>query len=518
MANFNQIYNLVNAITNEKVGGESITVKDTSTLVSLGKKILSSSDNVDEFYKKLPDVIGRITTHYQAIRRHTRGIERTPIDFGIAVLEYERHSIARAKKNNSWGEQVNPFTIMTKDDTDIDVNIYSVISGWELNKITYDEQLKTAFHNEAEMANFLGMIFQDMYDGMTNAQNDTDAICECTAMAQSLIATTTDNPRMTAFNLFTEYKAENPSTTLTAATCRKNSDFLKFAGSFILNKIDDAKSLSNLFNVGGAEVELDEDFKIHMLSEFASNMAFYLQADTYHNELVSIKGFEKITAWQGLGNSDTFDEKSSIAVTNDDITVVQSGIVCHVYTSGRMFTMIDRIRTKSLYNPASELTNWYHKADIGMAIRRNDIGIVFYIADTDFTNNFLNTLTVNSKISNDIDLLGKTVNDLQKNIKFNGNKVTGTLKYVTGYTGYSGDVSEQSGNYLAIHAELFGIPSTVSPTITVSANITSTLDDDGLCIIRCGEDLEAFTVTASAEGYTTKTITFDLTGLTKLES
>ena len=119
MANFNQIYNLVNAITNEKVGGESITVKDTSTLISLGKKILSSSDNVDEFSKKLPDVIGRITTHYQDIRRHTRGIERTPIDFGIAVLEYERHSIARAKKNNSWGEQVNPFTIMTKDDTDL---------------------------------------------------------------------------------------------------------------------------------------------------------------------------------------------------------------------------------------------------------------------------------------------------------------------------------------------------------------------------------------------------------------
>lgn len=386
MATFNQIYQLLNAITNESVGGTAITVKDTSSFISLGNMVLSSDDNVDEFYKKMPDVIGRITTHYQAIRRRTRGIERTPIDFGIAILEYSRHSVARAKENGSWTEQTNPFAVMTKDDTDFELNIYSVISGWQLNKITYDYQLRTAFHNESEMANFLGMIFQDMYDGMTKAQNDVDALCECTAMAQSLMATTASTPKQTAFNLYTAYKAEYPDTTLTADNCRKDMNFLKFAGSFIRNKLKDASELTNLFNVNGAEVELGEsDYKIHMLSQFASDMAYYLEADTYHKELVALPEYEEIVAWQGMGVNGSFDEKSTISVTNGDINVTQSGIVCHIFSSGRMFTMIDRIRTKSLYNPNNELTNWYHKADIGMAIRPNDIGMVFYIDSEDFT-------------------------------------------------------------------------------------------------------------------------------------
>ena len=47
---------------------------------------------------------------------------------------------------------------------------------------------------------------------------------------------------------------------------------------------------------------------------------------------------------------------------------------------------------------------------------------------------------------------GKEVDDLQSNIEINegSQQIVGTLRYVTGYTGYSGDVAKQSGNYLAL--------------------------------------------------------------------
>ena len=47
---------------------------------------------------------------------------------------------------------------------------------------------------------------------------------------------------------------------------------------------------------------------------------------------------------------------------------------------------------------------------------------------------------------------GKEVDDLQSNIEINegSRQIVGTLRYVTGYTGYSGDPAEQSGNYLAL--------------------------------------------------------------------
>ena len=45
---------------------------------------------------------------------------------------------------------------------------------------------------------------------------------------------------------------------------------------------------------------------------------------------------------------------------------------------------------------------------------------------------------------------GKAVSDLQKDVIVHDEWISGTLKYVTGYTGFSGDVEEQSGNYLAL--------------------------------------------------------------------
>ena len=519
---FKQVYNLVNAITGESVGGENITVKDTASLVSLGNIVLSSDDNVDEFYKKLVPVIGRIATHYQAIRRRTRGIERNPIEFGIAVLEYERRSIARAKKNDSWVKpSVNPFTVIPEDDTDFECHVYSLIAGWQINKKVYDYQLKTAFHNEAEMANFIGMVFQDMYDGMTQAQNDNDAITECTAMAQSLLATTWNNPKKTAYNFWTLFKQRFPSSTLTFAECRNDSTFLKFCGALLRNVIKDASGqVSNLFNAGGVEAELDSDYKIHVLSEFASDMSYYLEADTYHNELVALPNYEEITSWQGFGGSATFDEKSTIAITNEDITVVQSGIVAHVFASGRMMTMIDRIRTKSVYDPDAECTDYFHKADIGSLIRRNDIGIVFYIAEADFDNNFLRSLTLSSNVP-DSDLYGKTLNELQSNIQFNGEYAIGTLKHVTGYTGFSGESELQSGNYIAIKVDLFGIPATANPTIIVTKSVTGEEDttttiSDGYLVCRVPDNTTKLVFTASASGYTAVTKTVKMSRLTLL--
>ena len=46
--------------------------------------------------------------------------------------------------------------------------------------------------------------------------------------------------------------------------------------------------------------------------------------------------------------------------------------------------------------------------------------------------------------------LGKEVDDLQSNIEVNSNAIMGTLRYVTGYTGFSEDVSKQSGNFLSL--------------------------------------------------------------------
>lgn len=115
------------------------------------------------------------------------------------------------------------------------------------------------------------------------------------------------------------------------------------------------------------------------------------------------------------------------------------------------------------------------------------------------------------------DLLGKSVGDLQSSIAIAANgAVTGTLKYVTGYTGFSGAVAEQSGNYLALHF------SSAADGAVIKAQMLGgdhpdrvvTLDEDGILICRIPNDHCVIRIEASVSGGEPTVRTFDLSGLT----
>jgi len=110
----------------------------------------------------------------------------------------------------------------------------------------------------------------------------------------------------------------------------------------------------------------------------------------------------------------------------------------------------------------------------------------------------------------DADLLGKTADELQTGVTFGSDTVSGTLKYVEEYTGFSGDPEEQSGNYLAMHAE---VPDVDGVTITVKLNKEAVLDDDGIAVIRIADKTKELVVTASKEGCEDVVQTFALEDL-----
>ena len=89
--------------------------------------------------------------------------------------------------------------------------------------------------------------------------------------------------------------------------------------------------------------------------------------------------------------------------------------------------------------------------------------------------NELAAYTIDADIADSVDLLGKKASDLQEGVFIVDGKVFGTLKYVTGYTGFSGRADEQEGYYLALHYECEGADS-----IKVNG---VTLDSDGIHIL-----------------------------------
>lgn len=93
-----------------------------------------------------------------------------------------------------------------------------------------------------------------------------------------------------------------------------------------------------------------------------------------------------------------------------------------------------------------------------------------------------------------------------------GNGLTGTLKYVDNYTGFSGDPELQEGNYLVFHA---AVPNVEDVTIKATMDNTSTLDEDGIGVFRVRDkSSQTLTIVASKEGYDSVTKVYSLSGLT----
>ena len=124
-------------------------------------------------------------------------------------------------------------------------------------------------------------------------------------------------------------------------------------------------------------------------------------------------------------------------------------------------------------------------------------------------------MSIRADISTSEDLLGKIVTDLQENIVIGSDNISGTLKYVTGYTGFSGDVSEQSGNYLALVCD--GVPDADEVTFELVNGTVGhpvTLDSDRIIVVRIADVESQYIIVNATKGGTTISKKLYLTGLT----
>lgn len=95
-----------------------------------------------------------------------------------------------------------------------------------------------------------------------------------------------------------------------------------------------------------------------------------------------------------------------------------------------------------------------------------------------------------------------------------GQDIAGTLKYVTDYTGFSGDPAEQQGNYLVLHIDTDVEDATIQVELIGGDHGPVTLDSDRTIILRIKNKFQKIKITASKEGYPTVSKTYTLGGVT----
>ena len=380
MANVNQIYSIVNDSASEALGKTAITAKDTGTLVSLGDQVFSSDTNKEQFYKALTNRIGKTVIAVREYAAKNRAVKRDELEWG-AIYQKISYKWKDATANASWNTetQADPFDVAIG--TEAVQKLFSVIGTYSYEDSIPDYQLFTAFTSASAM----GAYISGIYTNMKNALEVADENLANLAVATNIAGVLKKGKATQKRNLLTEYKAVSGDKTITVANALTNANFIKYATREIKTVIDNMTQMSTLYN---AEVDIprhtpSDKAVVEILGLFASASDTYLQADTYHKELVALPNYEKVVYWQASGTGFAFDDVSKINITNSNIdaaAVEQGGILAFVHDVDSCASIIYRRRSHSIYNPRAERFNIFEKADKGYAVDLSENAVVFYIA------------------------------------------------------------------------------------------------------------------------------------------
>lgn len=396
MAIIKQIASIVNDAVTDALGTDAIKDISTTDFVSMGKAI-DAANAYENFYGSL---VNRLTGTIFAVREYnptTRGILRDEDAFG-AFKQKVHYNIATAVNNPAHAiPTVNAetgartYTQSSPYDVNTTLQIKALVFGgqgtWSIEVIRPIDQIRTAFVNAAEMAAFIDGLYVYIENSIKLELEAIERAAANTGMARAI-------KKGHSRNLLAEYNASVPAgNVLTADTCLTNTDFLKFASKAINDTLGYMESMSTLFNEGAMPKFTPRDRAVvEMLHSFVSASEMYLQADTFHNDLVSLPLFNDVKFWQTSGASFAFGDVSKISVQHDDFItdptdesdtglVTQDGIICFIHDIDAIAAFFGYRRTWEEMNNRDDIVIHGEQARKGYAVDPNENMVVFYVAD-----------------------------------------------------------------------------------------------------------------------------------------
>lgn len=391
MGNVSQIYQLVNDAVSDFLGTTAVRAKDTSSFVDLGRTLAqihsatNPYDGYDSFYGALAARIAKTEIMVRLYEGSGRGVIADYIDFG-AFVQRVYTDLPDAVENPVWSlsNGQNPPTITPHSPYDVDtvVNISAMIFGkrgtWSIEILKPYKQIKEAFLSESAMMAFIDAIDLAVANSLAMEKESLENLAVATSIANCL-----QNGKAT--NLLAAYNT-GAATPLTVANCLRSLDFLAFANKTIDDFRGYIKKPSRKYNTAGYVTFTPTDkAKLEVLTEFASASKFYLESNTYHDELVNMEGYSEVPYWQSPGTSGTFDfaEASKIIVQNDgvdDDPVTGTGIIAFLRDEEQVKAYFGEVESWSLPNPRDRSTIHGEQAETGYAVDPHLNAWVFYIA------------------------------------------------------------------------------------------------------------------------------------------
>lgn len=386
-----QIYTLMNSVSEEVLGTSDIIQEDLSGIVDMGTAVFNQNA-MDNYVRSLVNHIGKVIFVNRPYQGTVPSVLLDAWEFG-SVLQKVTAEIPKATENDTWDlEDQEVYNQDMFHQPKVTAKFFNSRVTFEVPMSITERQVKESFSSAEQLNGFLSMLYDAVDKSMTIK---TDALVMRTI--NSMIANTlhadaedfTENAEIDysigsttkSVNLLKLYN-DKFDATLAPEEVLTSKEFMRFASYTMGIYTDRMRSISTLFNIGGKErFSSDEYLHVVLLSDFAKSAGVYLYGDTFNKNEVTIPKAETVPYWQGSGKAYEFGDISKVDVKlSSTLTVEADGILGVMFDRDALgVSNLDR-RVTSNYNAKAEFFNNYYKFEAGYFNDTNENFIVFFVA------------------------------------------------------------------------------------------------------------------------------------------
>lgn len=358
-----QIYSLVNDVASQAIGSSAISAVDTSTLVSLGNTVLSSSTNTEAFLNTLIQRVGRTVLRYREYRNKLRDMVVNDFEYG-AILQKIKVQMPAAVADPAYsltdGQSVDPWIVAKPV---VDQKLFVKRTPYMFHVTIQQHTLKEAFLSAESMGAFIGTIFGEVRNAIEFALEN---------LGRATIATGIAEASAREIKLVTEYNAA-AGQSLTAATAVFDPAFLAYAVKRMNSARDHMEDMSGSYNDGSlVTFTPKEDLRIRINSDFHRSLETVVQYAAFHDEFVENEGiYTLMNFWQAEQDPLTVN----ITRPSDSTTVAIENIVAvmHDRDALGMYQIDEDVQTTRINERGLYYNVFYHERQLWFVDRSENL-------------------------------------------------------------------------------------------------------------------------------------------------
>ena len=389
--NATQIFNIVNEVASQAMGGKAIAVVDNSGLVALGNTVLGSNETKNNFINALTDRIGRTIVSFRAYHSHFPDFERDSIEWGN-ILQKLKVSMPNVEEDQSYnlvdGKSVDQYTI---NKAKVNQLLFTTQTPWQTHITVHLDELEKAFIDSSAMGTFISGMFGEVQNRIELAMEELGIDCVNNYMAE-VIKRKIQRPNR-VINLVSDFNTANG---LTGETALKPENALT-DGNFLTYAVRRINTISStmeymtkgMFNdtaFAGGDTQNDiytrhtpkSEQKLMLFIDLVNSLKTDVNSKAFNMKEVAIDlPFQTIPFWQSIQSPDSINIKPASGGT----AIVQTHVMGILFDREAMGTFKNKY--SSLTSPINAAGKYYNVFYHMITMYYNDLtenAVVFLLA------------------------------------------------------------------------------------------------------------------------------------------